>query len=534
MTIYWLRIYTSNWILCALVFLFLLISQITLGTTEVQEHGKIRSGSTFDIGEGTGKQILGNTHEPIRINGNADFANQASANGWIGNGTSESPYIIENNEIDSQGGPYCIWIENTTVWFVIRNCTMWNATNSTAEPWGTGIYLKNVTNGTLVNNNCSHNSVTGIALFFSSTNNLTKNNCSNNSHGILFHSSSHNNIIANNCSNNYCDGIHLCLSNDTTIANNTCSSNSRYGIVLESSSGNIISKNICSYHLNTTNFDRYGIFITYFDPFVSSTNNTITENDCSDNNGGIVVSWSNFNSILHNNCTNNYWGIYVDHVQYNNIAYNNCSGNFWCGIDLWGLWSNNITNNTCMGNYYHGILVACSIFTCISNNTCSGNFEDGLIIYSSSNNTIANNNCSANSRYGLYCLNESNNNTIITNTFYCNTNYGVFITNNAKNNIIHHNYFYQNNGAGKGVNGNCQAYDDVGGNYWYDNTAQEGNYWSNWDGSGWGTPNAYPIDGGAGACDMYPIGNPAPEFSPFGVIVSTLGLLGIAAFRRRK
>jgi hypothetical protein len=58
------------------------------------------------------------------------------------------------------------------------------------------------------------------------------------------------------------------------------------------------------------------------------------------------------------------------------------------------------------------------------------------------------------------------------------------------------------------VNGNCQAYDDVGGNYWYDNTTKEGNYWSNWDGNGWGTPNAYPIDGGAGAYDKYPLSQP--------------------------
>ncbi|MGC8912352.1 MAG: hypothetical protein ACP5LE_00250 [Thermoplasmata archaeon] len=52
-------------------------------------------------------------------------------------------------------------------------------------------------------------------------------------------------------------------------------------------------------------------------------------------------------------------------------------------------------------------------------------------------------------------------------------------------------------GAGKGVSGNCQAYDSVGGNYWYygTGTAKEGNYWSNWDGSGWGTSSAYPIDG---------------------------------------
>jgi hypothetical protein len=48
----------------------------------------------------------------------------------------------------------------------------------------------------------------------------------------------------------------------------------------------------------------------------------------------------------------------------------------------------------------------------------------------------------------------------------------------------------------------------VGGSYWYDNTTKEGNYWSNWDGNGWGTPYAYPIDGGAGAYDKYPLSQP--------------------------
>jgi hypothetical protein len=83
------------------------------------------------------------------------------------------------------------------------------------------------------------------------------------------------------------------------------------------------------------------------------------------------------------------------------------------------------------------------------------------------------------------------------------------------------------------VSGNCQAYDGVGGNYWYDDGTKEGNYWSNWDGSGWGTASAYPIDGGK-ASDWYPLGNPTPELSPVTLILVALGLLGIAALRKRK
>jgi parallel beta-helix repeat protein len=125
-------------------------------------------------------------------------------------------------------------------------------------------------------------------------------------------------------------------------------------------------------------------------------------------------------------------------------------------------------------------------------------------------------------------------NNITNNDFYHNTRYGISITHYSTGNIIHHNNFYQNNGASRGVSGNCQARDEVGGNYWYDNTAKEGNYWSNWDGNNNGTANAYPIDGGAGAYDMYPLGNPTPELSPVTLILVALGLLGVATVRRRK
>ena len=330
-------------ILAVVVLCFLVFGVFAVPTYQNPQKNRITP-DTFSVEsiarnvESAGTEIRGTLHAQIHITNNSDFASQAQHEGWFGDGTLAYPYIIENYGIDGNGGPYCIWIENTDVWFVIRNCTMWNATNSTAEPWGTGIYLKNVTNGTLVNNNCYGNS--------------------------------------------------------------------------------------------------YGISVS------SSSNNYITNNNCYGNSYGISVSSS----------SNNY-----------------------------------ITNNNCYGNY------------------------DGMLLWMSSNNNITYNN------------------------FYHNTHYAIYITYSSTGNTIHHNNFWENNGARKGVNGNCQACDDVGGNYWYDNTAHEGNYWSNWDGNGWGTPNAYPIDGGAGAYDMYPLSTPVTlELSPMAIIVSAFGLLGIAALRRRK
>ncbi|MGC9061078.1 MAG: hypothetical protein ACP5JR_07620, partial [Thermoplasmata archaeon] len=92
-------------------------------------------------------QKRGIGHAPIHINGNSQFT---SANGvTAGSGTQDDPYIIEGWNISANDGIYCIWIENTDVWFVVRNCNVWSIISYGAE-----IYLKNVTNGKLENNTC--------------------------------------------------------------------------------------------------------------------------------------------------------------------------------------------------------------------------------------------------------------------------------------------------------------------------------------------------------------------------------------------
>ncbi|MEM3738554.1 MAG: NosD domain-containing protein, partial [Thermoplasmata archaeon] len=348
-----------------------------------------------------------------------------------GSGTQSDPYIIEGWEIDANGGSYGIWIENTTAYFVIRNCNVYGATDWWNLPGGAGITLNNVTHGTLDSNKCN-NSLCGIYLYRSSQyNNITNNNASGNSDiGIYLASSSNNNITNNNASGNKY-GIYLWNSSNNNITNNNASGNSWAGIRLSSSS-----------------------------------NNNITNNNASGNSDTGIYLWDSSNN--------------------NNITNNNASGNSWDGIRLW---------------------------------------------WSSTNNTITNNNASGN-RYGIYLWNSSNNNNITYNWICNNANYGVYIT-GSTGNTIHHNNFIANNGAGKGVSGNCQAYDSVGGNYWYDNSVNEGNYWSNWDSNGNGTANAYPIDGGAGASDWYPLGNPVAEFSSMPLFVLALASLLILARVRK-
>jgi len=422
--------------------------------------------SAYPIAGGAGAYDmypLRRTHGPIHINGNADFANQASANGWPGNGTQGNPYIIGGYVIDGNGGTYCIWIENTDVWFVLASCKLWNATNTGAEPYGSGIYLKNVTNGAIENNNCSGNSKQGI--YLNTTSNIT---------------------IANNIARNNGDcGFYLYASSYNTIINNTAEQNGGVGIYLWHNSCNNIIDN------NTANNNQYGIAL-----YDGASSNNITNNTANNNSiQGIRLVGNSINNLIFGN-TANYNG-----------ASSPADGN---GIHL-----ENANNNI------------------IANNVANYNKHKGISLWTSSNNNITNNNCSGNS-YGIYLYRYSSNNNITNNNFYHNTNYAIYITSGSTGNIIHHNNFWQNNGASKGVNGNCQAYDNVGGNYWYDNTAQEGNYWSNWDGNGWGTPSAYPIAGGAGAYDMYPLSSPTPELSPLAVLVVAIVMLGTAVILGRR
>ena len=60
-------------------------------------------------------------HNPIYIDGNADFASQASAEGWPGDGSAGNPYIIEGYDINAST-TNGIDIRNTDVYFVIRDC----------------------------------------------------------------------------------------------------------------------------------------------------------------------------------------------------------------------------------------------------------------------------------------------------------------------------------------------------------------------------------------------------------------------------
>ena len=191
--------------------------------------------------------------EKIHINSNTGWIDFKNAGNCTGSGIYSNPYIIKDLVIDGGNSGSCILIENSDVHFTIQNCTIFNSGNS--EWRDSGIYLRNVSNGKIINNNCSFNR-NGIYTYFSKNNtistNIAQNNtffgiclearsndtiidgntaCFNSYYGIFidggytYHNSYNNLISNNNASYNAAAGIRIEFTNDTDIINNTCQNN---------------------------------------------------------------------------------------------------------------------------------------------------------------------------------------------------------------------------------------------------------------------------------------------------------------------
>ena len=225
-----------------------------------------------------GMRVAGISHAPIVIDGDANFSITATNEGWLGDGTSGNPYIIEGLDIDIGGAAgHCINIINTRVNFTISNCILKGANTSA----GAGINLKNVTNGLLIENTLSHsqqafyfnhssfvliknNTVTdcyySIQMLSSSDNTIADNNVSFNHRGIQLLLSSNNNTVVNNTFTDDIFGITLYEINYNVFENNTISMNDRGINILDEDSNyndfrwNVIWANAENgYNSNSTN-----------------------------------------------------------------------------------------------------------------------------------------------------------------------------------------------------------------------------------------------------------------------------------------
>jgi parallel beta-helix repeat protein len=410
---------------------------------------------------------------PFRINNDGEFASMAVSEGWVGDGSSGNPYIIENYDIDGGGYGYCAYIGNTTVSFIIRDSNFYNSSGNPGNYfWDSGVALYNAPNGSLINN--------------------TFENCTGNA-------------------------VHIVGTTNTTISQNTILNSTGSGVYLESSTGNFIDD-------NTFDNNNYGLEMNTNSDSNTITNNRFTNNSeamdlwASDNNiisnnygdqNGIfayLFSSCNGNEFMNNTISNSGTGIYLQsNCDGNTIQNNTISDITWEGILIESSDSNIIEANNIQRTRY-GLYTLLGVLNIISNNTFSNNTDYGIYLDPGSDqNTISNNTIADNGEFGILMI-SADFNIIIYNDIINNTLYGINTTSTTNENEIHHNNFTNNNG------GDVQAYDDGTDNWWND-TAGEGNLWGDYEnryvppatsnGIVWDIP--YDINGSSGAQDLFPL-----------------------------
>ncbi|MHA1420010.1 MAG: right-handed parallel beta-helix repeat-containing protein [Candidatus Heimdallarchaeaceae archaeon] len=247
---------------------------------------------------------------------------------------------------------------------------------------------------------------------------------------------------------------------------------------------------------NCTNNNLRGIYI------YESSSSTITNNTCS-NNGeyGIYLGDSISSTVVGNTCNfNNLYGIYIDSSGGSTVSNNLCSYNNYGLLFYWSV-NSDVINNICSNNDVDGIYLYASTSSTVSNNTCSYNNGDGIFLEYSGLSTVIYNTCNNNNNRGIFLYDSACD--VIYNILYKNVGYGVYLS-GSDSDLVHHNNFVANN-----LGGPSQANDDGSNHFWYDTVTLEGNYWSDWSGTG-----TYAIDGSAGSVDLYPLVEPTMFLGP--------------------
>jgi len=336
-----------------------------------------------------------------------------------GSGTWNDPFIIENVFINAFNMSNCIYIKNSEVFFIIRNCTLINSTTTDYITRHAGIHLNNVKNGRIYNNTCLFNNEVGILLDRSFNNTIRDCRINNNkNYGIqvsLDRDPDNGNNTVRDCTlNNNGYGIEIVASDNNKIIGNTIFNCSEDGITVWGTTYNNSFINNTITHSSDNGFETayiydYKIIANEIHSNGGSGLNIyngsrllITSNNFTSNKDNAIYIRSGFSNVINSNyIMNSYWGIL--HYGYyslisNNLVYD-CKA---VGIGLLGNYHSNISYNTVeRSEDWAGIgLNGCN------NITIYGNILDyninGIDLLHSDNITIEKNHINWNIEAGIF------------------------------------------------------------------------------------------------------------------------------------
>ena len=502
-------------------------------------------------------------HTPIKICSDQDLETL----GFLGTGTKEDPYRIENFNITTSNSS-AIYISNTTKYILINECFLYAKEEA--------VNVEQIKTGTvtIINNFCYSRSESSIFINYSNNITITNNTCTTEGlEGITVFHSNGCIVSENTCNYNHWLGIFIRTSNYTLIKGNYVQYNNMGGINVEKSFAVVIENNVCSYN-------DFGGGIELDDSFsskvsnnlcfnnlqnnikiITSRNVTVNDNTCLDNGVGILVTQSQNCTITNNFFATSGLGLWVLFTSFPVIRNNTFEH---CGVEFYGdsaetfptyTVENNLVNNKPLGffvnlhkktikhsNYGQLILANCSqvviknqyisqttyglyLIFCSDITVKTSIFTEnavGINLVKTSFSLLVNNTYSTNRAFGVL-LDNSSFNLLTYNTFKKNTLWGVYVDFHCYNNTIHHNSFIDNNV--EEYFGFSQAYDLGLYTLWYDPEKLEGNYWSDYQGTGNYTINGYFYN-----FDPYPLSSPPIYKNPtlywyYSFLLLTLPLL---------
>ncbi|MFX0209381.1 MAG: nitrous oxide reductase family maturation protein NosD, partial [Candidatus Hodarchaeota archaeon] len=266
--------------------------------------------------------------DPIFIDGDSDFAQQANRFGWPGSGTLEDPYIIEHDvEIPYKKGkkkssipPAAISISNTTVHFIIRSSTLSNYNGGVD-----GIVLWNVINGE-ISDNFIFNFVNGIFLVGSDYITISDNTIQGYSESASIRPTSQSiRFKLNKIQAFISRGVFLDPSNHNVITNNRISGYTGTGVELLDSSDNLIDGNMID-----NSAGENGVFLA------GSDYNNITNNDIYDSGTATSTAPSSQSIRAKVDSVQAFIsrGVFLDPSNHNVISNNRISGYTGTGVEL--------------------------------------------------------------------------------------------------------------------------------------------------------------------------------------------------------
>ncbi|MFW9963892.1 MAG: right-handed parallel beta-helix repeat-containing protein [Candidatus Sifarchaeia archaeon] len=396
------------------LFLFGIILLLSLATPDGysgdDHHSRLRVNVAYELSYVE--------HARIVIRNNTDFTYQASIENWDGDGSSDTPYIIEGYNITDDLS--CIDITHVSVHFVIRNCFL----NSTTGPWDPGIYFYNASHARVESTfitwhtygiyahlcpdvviyNCTvtESNANTIWIIDSERAKLFDSKVFDNSYRIYIQNSDYVEIVNNEIHDNGWQGLMIESSNFLNLTGNNIANNGvsgYFGI-------DLFLCNNASFQNNEILDNSYAGLHIYSSHNAALIDNTISRNGLSSGDYGFYAEFSNYSKLVDNQIYDNgFAGVYLDNSHHGYFLSNDIYNNSDFGIELAVADDTTILDNDIWDNGKDttdaGLRVISSDELYIEQNRIWNNWKSGIDFSSSMFSTVSTNEIFNNSDFGI-------------------------------------------------------------------------------------------------------------------------------------